>query len=710
MVAQENLATSDGSSEWNFLGGGSMDAGSLRYRNIHWILAFVCVAACLANGLRSIPLRRPPSCDSLMASCTSYKQPAISRHPESLQTEATITVSENLATWPSEMEGTFAAPRLGRRDGQANVDAAFVSVVKNVQLAESPPPDANRLPQIASTVVGYQPANHTSAEPTVLRQPTVNLADAQDTNPINARYQDSDTPLTIDPTIVEVVRDELPDLPKTARPSPLWWREFIHGSILHRETVPLTTNQLAVETLEYSPTVSLLAARPQAVKTYIVEEAAKFDWNIFMESRWRDTTEPIGSSLTTGGPSIYRQHEFTNEGGVRRTNRIGGEVSVGQLFGYEQSNSQFFLPPNQGATTLTIDYSQPLLRGAGRNFNESPVVLATLASDSADLNFVSQLQDLLFDVGRNYWQLYLSRATLLIERRLYHRAAETLDILKKRESVDASKEMISRAELAIASRKARLINARRILLDQQSLLRSVVNSPGLDNPEQQEFVPAESPFVVGPGLKIADAFATAVQYRPEIANTLAQVRAANVRYDVAENELLPELNLVLQTYAQGLRGEFNLQDAFRDQFNGAEPSYSAGLMFQVPIGRRAANARLSRRQIEVGELTAQFRVELERILFDVVTQLRQLEATRLTLETNYEAFIAAAETLRLLETRYRLLSSEQNGAASLRLQDILNSHVRVSDTEIALVRSQVEHAIAAIRLRRTLGVLVRPGV
>jgi len=500
----------------------------------------------------------------------------------------------------------------------------------------------------------------------------------------------------------------IPETPDRDRNSSFWWNRYLAGSILGRETVPMSSNSLAVDTLRYSPTVELLAARPQAVRTSVTEEAARFDWSVFIESRWQDTTEPIGSSLTTGGPSIYRNHNLTNEAGLRKTNRLGGELSVGQLFGHQRSNSQFFVPQNQGATNLTIDYTQPLLRGAGRQVNESTIVLASLASDSADMEFVSQIQDTLADVNAGYWQLYLARATLLIERRLYHRATESLSVLQKREKVDASKEMISRAKLALASRKTRLINARRAVLDQQTYLRTVVNSPSLDNPSFHEFVPMELPAIMNAQLSVEDAFVTALHHRPEVTRTLKQIEAARVRHRVSENELLPELNLVLQTYAQGIRGEFDIQRAFQDQFNGAEPSYSAGLLFEVPIGRRAANARLTRRQIEIAELAAQFRVEIQRILYDVVVELRLLEATRRTLQTNQEALAAAAETLRLLETRHRLLSSEQDRNSSLRLQDILNSHVRVSDAEVAVVQSQVEHALATLRLRRALGVLVRP--
>ena len=110
----------------------------------------------------------------------------------------------------------------------------------------------------------------------------------------------------------------------------------------------------------------------------------------------------------------------------------------------------------------------------------------------------------------------------------------------------------------------------------------------------------------------------------------------------------------------------------------------------------------------VAELSGQFRVEVERVRFDVITQLRQLQTTHRTVETNLEALTAATDTLDLLKTRYELVSPAQDGSASLRLQDMLNSHVRVADAEIALVRSQVDHALSMVRLRRAMGTLVRP--
>lgn len=487
-----------------------------------------------------------------------------------------------------------------------------------------------------------------------------------------------------------------------------WWKPLVADSILGRPLVPISSNSLAIETLANSPQVQVLAARPQAAKTMIVEELAQFDWSAFVESRWRDTTEPTGSTLITGANNVFRNHQFTNQAGVRKNTRHGGQLSVGQLFGLENSNSQFFSPQDQGESTFTIDYSQPLLRGAGRFVNESNVVLARLANSASEFEFVGQVQAFLMEVNERYWQLYMLRASLLIERRLYHRAQQTIDLLKKREKVDASKEMIARAESSLATRKTRLVEARRQLLDQQTLLRNLVNSVNLDEPSRREFLPTDVPSIHNLDISSEQAFATAMQHRPEVARAIRDIRSASVRYRVSENDLLPQLDLVFQTYARGLRGNFDLGSAFGDMYVANEPTYSAGLLFEVPIARRAAKAVNSRRQIELAELTSQFKVLLEQILLDTVTGLRALETTKRTLETNRDSLARASETLRLLQVRYELMSREEDGSASLRIQDILNNHQTVAVAELAYVQSEADHAIALIRLRRALGTLIRP--
>ena len=53
-----------------------------------------------------------------------------------------------------------------------------------------------------------------------------------------------------------------------------------------------------------------------------MEADAQFDWTGFMETRWDDISEPVGNTLTTGGPTRFNDHRWDYEAGVR-PGRIG---------------------------------------------------------------------------------------------------------------------------------------------------------------------------------------------------------------------------------------------------------------------------------------------------------------------------------------------------------------------------------------------------
>ena len=53
----------------------------------------------------------------------------------------------------------------------------------------------------------------------------------------------------------------------------------------------------------------------------------------------------------------------------------GAEPQTSQRLGYEDSNSIYFLPEQQGTSRLSVSLTQPLLNGAGRAYNAHLIVL-----------------------------------------------------------------------------------------------------------------------------------------------------------------------------------------------------------------------------------------------------------------------------------------------------------------------------------------------
>ena len=160
---------------------------------------------------------------------------------------------------------------------------------------------------------------------------------------------------------------ELPEPDSADQPLKTWWDAAVHQPLeADVDPIPITLDQLLMGALAHSAQIRVIKEAPLIRETAIVEADAEFDWATFIESQFVDTSDPVGNQLQTGGPTRFREHDFSTSVGLRRKNRIGGRFDIAQEVGHRDNNSVFFLPPNQGNSRLTISYTQPLLNGGPR--------------------------------------------------------------------------------------------------------------------------------------------------------------------------------------------------------------------------------------------------------------------------------------------------------------------------------------------------------
>ena len=486
-----------------------------------------------------------------------------------------------------------------------------------------------------------------------------------------------------------------------------WWDSRVAFSQRPGATQsPISIESLVVGALAHSTQVKVLADSPLIRETAITEADANFDWLMFMESRWDDINEPVGSQLTTGGPPFFSDHKFNYSAGARRKNVLGGEFEASQQIGHENSNSIFFVPQDQGTSRLTLSYTQPLLRGRGKVYNTSLTVLAKLESESAQDDFAAGLQDHLLEITNAYWALYRDRATLLQKQRVQARASETLRELEGRAGLDALKSQIARARAAVKARQADIIRAKFSVRNSEARLRALVNDPGLGSNTSIELIPSESPIHHFIPIDLGQSIELAAQHRPEIAQAVRRIKQASVRQQMTKNELLPALNMVLSTYVNGLKGNSDIGGALASQFDEGAASYSAGLQYEVPIWNRAAHARYQRRRLEVRQLQNQFQNTVQTLQLEVKIAVREILTTYEEMEATRESMRAAEMELEQLTERWRILSGDGRDAGSL-LNDLLDSQERLADQEFAHLLATVAYSQALTEHKKAIGTLLK---
>ena len=503
----------------------------------------------------------------------------------------------------------------------------------------------------------------------------------------------------------EPVEDEIPNALEDFEP---WWQSKVIAEQRNSgRSLPITLDTLILSALRHSHSIRAESNVPLITEKTIIEAKAEFDTTTFMESKFTKTSEPVGNLLTTGpGRNRFRNSIWDYETGIRKHTYSGGSFELGQRFGYEDSNSEFFDPTQQGTAKLALRFAQPLLYGAGRVYNTSLIVLAKIQTRIAWDEFVAQLQDHLIAVSDAYWELYLQRASLLQKQRHVDRAKEILAELQTRQTIDASVSQIVRARSAVAQRASELSRARTAILNAEARIRALVNDPALSHASQTELVPREVPINYSVPISTRDALISALQNRPEIDQSIQQLRSANVHVTVARNELLPILDLVTETYVNGLRGESDVGSAWVDQFSVGEPSYSFGFEFEVPLHNRAARARYDRKKLQLRALVSRYKATVESLLAEVEVAAREVETARDEMRGKYHAMIATESELDYLSERWKLLPGDDRSASFL-LEDILDVQDRFMIQEFEFARAQVSHARSLVFLKRATGTLLQ---
>ena len=303
-------------------------------------------------------------------------------------------------------------------------------------------------------------------------------------------------------------------------------------------------------------------------------------------SRW--ATSWRRADPETGSPNRLREGDWGYSAGLRKRTPLGGSWEFSQRIGMRESNSRFFTPKQQGNARLSLSFNQPLLNGFGKAYNTALILLADIDTSVAMDQTSAALQTQLIHIAEAYWELYLHRSVLLQKNRHLQRAQIILEQLTQRREVDALESQIVRARAAVAARQAELIRTSTSIRNTEARIRGLTNSPELLSRPYAELIPLDYPSRVPVVVNLPDAMVTALQYRPEVDAASQEIRAASVRLNMSRNELLPALDLVLETYVSGLDQDYDIAQSLADQFSVGEPSYTAGLVFEVPLHRRAA--------------------------------------------------------------------------------------------------------------------------
>lgn len=431
--------------------------------------------------------------------------------------------------------------------------------------------------------------------------------------------------------------------------------------------------------------------QPRIAAEDLLAAEAIFDFVLFANSDLAWTDQPQRTPVIMGfplGTPFARSQSYRFETGVRKPFETGTSVFVSTdltRFRNLAPGITFFPDPAYTAA-IRAGVNQPLLRGFGSDVNTATIRLARNQRDRSTQQYQSDLLNLVARTEEAYWELDAAWRELAIAEWLVQVGENVRDVMARRQDFDTRPAQYADAVARVEQRQADVIRARRAVRAASDALKVLMNDQQLPLAAEAVLKPMDAPPEASIAFDLREAIMTAVDAtrgRPEVRQAALDIDDATIQQIVADNDRLPLLDLTAQAAFYGLDDNFG--DAYSEAGGGDFIDYLLGLVFEWPIGNRAADASYRAARLRRSAATLNYQRTVQQVILEVKNALRDVV-------TNWE-LIGATRSFRVAQAEnLRTLLVEEEFLAGL-TPEFLNLKFQRQET-LAQARRQEVRAIA----------------
>lgn len=434
------------------------------------------------------------------------------------------------------------------------------------------------------------------------------------------------------------------------------------------------------------------------IQSYSVDQAkagvviAQSTYDPVLGVAWQKSvvlTPPDTTIATQGISSTATQsHNESTTATVTQPVITGGTITASYALSREGTNSvpipYLLNPAYVGNTSLTV--TQPLLQGAGTDYNRAVIQRARLGEAIAGLSFRSSVLTTILNVETAYYNLVFARRQCAVAEDAVRLAQELLDenTVKRKTGVLTDLDVVQ-AEAGLATAKSQLIGFRQATGNAEDTLLQALG--------EREFRTAVGPVELPQLTDTNASFDFSYKLARENGPNLAIIQATIEQYKLdalrAKRNNLPQLN------ATGAVGYGSAADGYRAANSGLWPgagsSWSAGLTFSIPWGMRS-NRALYRQAMD--SVNSQ-QVTLDQADQALVVGVRS--AVR-AVQSSVESVSAAGAAARLSQRQYDLQRAKFDAGLATSY-DVLQAQNQLESARVSEIQAQVGLRAALANLR-----------
>ncbi|MGL4464579.1 MAG: TolC family protein, partial [Planctomycetia bacterium] len=293
-----------------------------------------------------------------------------------------------------------------------------------------------------------------------------------------------------------------------------------------------------------------------------------------------------GVNATTGGATGDQLTSLPSVDvfALQKRNATGGLTRFSYSIDYQNNFPvNQFIAINPGwRSVATIALEQPLLQGAGVEFNRSPLLIARANQEQSIQEFAATVNTLLRDVTVSYWQLYFTYQDLYSRETGMKQALAAWQ--KEKNKFDAgtgSTPDVAQAREQFEFFKAAYVQAMQRVHTAERELRELL---GVAPEDGRQLIPADDPTVAAfqPDWQLG--VRESIDNRPELIGQRFAIRAAEIEWQRQKNGLLPDLTASASYGISGLDNQFDqsLDQMTDNNFN----EWRLAIRYRRQIGER----------------------------------------------------------------------------------------------------------------------------
>ena len=346
--------------------------------------------------------------------------------------------------------------------------------------------------------------------------------------------------------------------------------------------VELTLAEVRAAALANNLDLKIELVEPAIAQQDLDAERAKFEAILGAGMRHRRASDTDSTSRRN-----------TYDVGVDQPLATGGVLSVGLPFSEGHSSNADWLSD----AAVSVSYIQSLLRGAGTRINTHSIRIAGYQKHAVDAYTKLEAIEILARADISYWRLYAAQRDLEVRQEQYKLAQDQLHHARRKVAAgSAAKIEIVRAEAGMASRLEAVINSETAIQSRERDLRKIMNRDDMPLNSLIHIIPTTEPHPLGLDLNAEELINQALANRMDMVALELYLAADELDLELAHNAALPDLT-VDYTYNGGVQSR-HLGHALGNLGHASYDDHSFGLSAQIPIGNRAAKARVQRARLQ----------------------------------------------------------------------------------------------------------------